>query len=354
MRNKISTYWWCQILGWGAYTLVWTFFYFAIRSKPQPYFFQSLFTDAILGLIITHIMRTVIKGFNIMRFDLQKQISLLLLTALVFAFIDSLVFVSIINFFNWELPQLKQFSYLNRVVRSLLTTSLFYIIWNFIYFTYHYIQKGRIDELDKIRLQSLVKELELKTIKSHINPHFIFNALNSIRALVDENPQRARTAITELSNILRSSMHSEKLELAPFERELNIVKDYLALEHIRFEERLQVEYDIDEDTLDQPIPPMMLQTLVENAIKHGIGQQMNGGTIKIVSDFNENYHELIVQNSGTLKIENNTEGFGITSTQTRLNLLYGKDAKFELKAIDEHTVQAKVRLPVQVEKNIFK
>jgi sensor histidine kinase YesM len=171
-------------------------------------------------------MRTVIKGFNIMRFDLQKQISLLLLTALVFAFIDSLVFVSIINFFNWELPQLKQFSYLNRVVSSLLSTSLFYINRNFIYFTYHYIQDGRRDELDKIRLQSLVKELELKTIKSHINPHFIFNALNSIRALVDENPQRARTAITELSNILRSSMHSEKLELAPFERELNIVKDY--------------------------------------------------------------------------------------------------------------------------------
>src|SRR5205085_9378123 len=102
------------------------------------------------------------------------------------------------------------------------------------------------------------KELELKTIKSHINPHFIFNALNSIRALVDENPERARTAITELSNILRSSMQAEKLETVPFERELNIVKDYLALEHIRFEDRLRIEYQIDEDTLDQPVPPMKI------------------------------------------------------------------------------------------------
>ncbi|RTL47774.1 MAG: sensor histidine kinase [Sphingobacteriales bacterium] len=348
MRNKISTYWWCQILGWSAYTLVWTFFYFAIRSKPQPFFFQSLFTDAFLGLVITHLMRMVIKGFDLIRFDLQKQIFLLLITALVFALLDSLVFVSLIGLFNWELPQLKQYSFGNRVARALLTTFLFYLIWNFIYFTYHYIQKSRRDELDKIRLQSLVKELELKTIKSHINPHFIFNALNSIRALVDENPQRARTAITELSNILRSSMQSEKLELAPFERELNIVKDYLALEHIRFEERLQVEYDIDEDTLEQPIPPMMLQTLVENAIKHGISQQRDGGIIKIISNFKENHHELIVQNSGTLNSQNNTEGFGITSTLTRLNLLYGKEAKFELNTISDEMVEAKVILPVQV------
>ena len=131
-----------------------------------------------------------------------------------------------------------------------------------------------------MKLEALVKELELKTIKSHINPHFIFNALNSIRALIDENPSRASNAITELSNILRSSMQAEKLETVPFEKELNIVKDYLALEHIRFEDRLKIEYEIDEDTLDQPVP-MMLQTLVENAIKHGIGKQINGGVVKI-------------------------------------------------------------------------
>ena len=104
--------------------------------------------------------------------------------------------------------------------------------------------------MDTLRLESLVKELELQTIKAHINPHFIFNSLNSIRALVDENPQRARKAVTELSNILRSSMQSEKMETVPLEKELYIVKDYLALENMRFEDRLRVEYEIDEDTLD--------------------------------------------------------------------------------------------------------
>ncbi|MEO8172335.1 MAG: histidine kinase, partial [Sediminibacterium sp.] len=203
-------------------------------------------------------------------------------------------------------------------------------------------------EIQKAKLESLVKELELKTIKSHINPHFIFNALNSIRALVDENPERARTAITELSNILRSSMQAEKMETVPFERELNIVKDYLALEHIRFEDRLQVEYDIDEDTLDQPVPPMMLQTLVENAIKHGIGKQKSGGFIRVISDYRDNHHELVVQNTGQLNGNSaNGDGFGITSTRNRLKLLFGGKATFEIRNTENDMVEAKVKMPVQ-------
>jgi len=189
--------------------------------------------------------------------------------------------------------------------------------------------------------------MELKTIKSHINPHFIFNALNSIRALVDENPERARTAITELSNLLRSSMQAEKQETVPFERELNIVKDYLALEHIRFEDRLKVEYDIDEDTLDQPIPPMMLQTLVENAIKHGLSKAKEGGMIRIISDFRESHHELIVQNTGTITEIADSQGFGLKSTRSRLKLLFGDKARFTIEDKGNNWVEAKIIMPVQ-------
>jgi LytS/YehU family sensor histidine kinase len=195
----------------------------------------------------------------------------------------------------------------------------------------------------------VVKSLELKTIKSHINPHFIFNALNSIRALVDENPERARRAITELSNILRSSMQAEKMETVPLKQELDIVKDYLALEHMRFEERLQIEMDIDEDTLNQPIPPMMLQTLVENAIKHGISKQINGGVIRIISDFKENHYELTVQNSGTLngQVTYTSDGFGIKSTQDRLNLLYQGKAHFKIMNVSGATmVESKIIMPL--------
>jgi len=346
--KKLSAYWWCQIGGWSSYVLINTFFYFTIRTKPSPHFFSSVLLDAFVGVVITHLMRILIRKANLVNLDLRRQIISMFLTTLVFAITFSIVIMRADEVFNLESDMWKEYTFWNKVMRASFGYFLFLLIWNFIYFTYHYVEKTRKEKLDKVRLESLVKELELKTIKSHINPHFIFNALNSIRALVDENPERARTATTELSNILRSSMQSEKLETAPLERELNIVKDYLELEHIRFEDRLKVEYDIDEDTLDQHVPPMMLQTLVENAIKHGISRQISGGKIKIISDFKDNHHELIVQNTGTLESENNTEGFGIVSTQNRLKLLYGGKADFAIRNVNGNMVEAKVVMPVTI------
>lgn len=199
--------------------------------------------------------------------------------------------------------------------------------------------------MDTIKLEALVKSLELKTIKANINPHFIFNALNGIRALIDEDPARARKAVTELSNILRSSLNAEKGETVSLEDELKIVKDYLALENMRFEDRLKIEYEIDDDTLDQQVPPMMLQTLVENAIKHGISKNVRGGMVRIISDFTGNFHELAVQNTGHLNGGLSHQGFGLSSTQDRLSLLYGEKAKFEIKQINPDLVEAKVLIP---------
>ena len=200
-------------------------------------------------------------------------------------------------------------------------------LWLLIYMVWHYLVRNQKDQLDKIKLAKTVQELELKTIKSHINPHFIFNSLNSIRALVEENPRRARTAITELSNILRSSLQVEKMETVPLERELSIVKDYLALEQMRFEERLKVTFDIDPKTLELVLPPMMLQTLVENAIKHGINKRVNGGVINIISRIVNHQFEIIIENTGRLekKVE---DGFGFTSTRDRLKFLYNGKAHF--------------------------
>jgi two-component system, LytTR family, sensor kinase len=306
-----------------------------------------LFLDAAVGFTMTHTMRLIFKGTKVLTLPIKQQIIYIISSTLFFAFAWAFLVVAAESQLKWEMPQMAEYTIINKTIRTSLGCFLFLAIWNLIYFSYHFVMKSRQDQLDRMRLQSTVKELELKTIKAHINPHFIFNALNSIRALVDENPGRARTAITELSNILRSSMQAEKAETTPLEKELNIVKDYLALEHIRFEDRLRVEYEIDEDTLDQPVPPMMLQTLVENAIKHGISKHKDGGSIKIISDFRNDKHELIVQNTGKLNGSANNEGFGLTSTQNRLKLLYGSRASFQISDRNGNIVEAKVLMPVE-------
>ena len=372
IMSRNTRYWLFQLGGWGLFALINIFFAFSFdklnKVDDRIFFFARLGIFVLMGIVITHVMRYVIIGLNFLQRRLERQLLYFILTTLVFAFLVSFLNIellirlsdkSILN--NVDLLSDNEKKVLRNVGNSYSMNKLlvvlsgafyffiYFFIWNLIYFTYHFITKSQKQQLDTLKLEALVKELELKTIKAHINPHFIFNSLNGIRALIDEDPNRARNAITELSNILRSSMQTDKLESVSLEKELNIVKDYLALENMRFEDRLHVEYEIDEDTLDQKVPPMMLQTLVENAIKHGISKQISGGKIRIVSDFKDSYHELAVQNTG--KLVNGTakgEGFGLPSTLNRLSLLYGERARFSIKQVTSEIVEARVLLPLQM------
>lgn len=345
LKNKYA-YWWCQLIGWLFYASVIIFFTKTFNQEINTLVIKRLSLNIILGFISTHFLRIIIKEFKLLppiKSNMWLKIALAITaTCVLYSFLNSVI-VEALQWYNPD-PKIKA-TISKRFVLYLIDLSPILFAWASIYYVWHYVLANRKNEIDRIRLETLVKELELKTIKSHINPHFIFNALNSIRALVDENPQRARNAITELSNILRSSMQAEKVETTTLEKELSIVEDYLALESIRFEDRLRVSFDIDEDTKDQPVPPMMLQTLVENAIKHGISKRIDGGEIKIISDFVDNHYELVVQNTGQLEGEVNSEGFGITSTYNRLNLLFGKKATFTLKNM-EGKVEAKIIMPV--------
>ncbi len=346
MKKKISTYWVCQLGGWGANIAISSFYYFNLSVRKIDHFFLLISISVLLGILFTHMMRMVIKEYRFLEKPIQKQILYFILVTIVFAIIYACADTGLEKTFQLRDYEGPKISLLNEITRNAINNFFLLFIWNLLYYIFHYVERTRRQEVDTLKLQSLVKELELKTIKSHINPHFIFNALNSIRALVDENPSRARTAITELSNILRSSMQTEQLETVPLERELNIVRDYLALEKMRFEERLSIELDINEDTLQQPVPPMMLQTLVENAIKHGISKKVNGGTIRVISDFVNNQHELVVQNSGQLGEYSNGNGFGLRSTEDRLNLLYQGKASFAIKNMDNEMVESRITMPV--------
>jgi two-component system LytT family sensor kinase len=346
--KKISAYWWCQIAGWGANLLVNVFFSWTFRGEITTLFLWRVLILTALGLLLTHLMRTVLLRLNVLQKSFEKQtvyfVTITASVSFLLAFLQQLFYSK----FDLYEPNEIKFSFTSRLIGNTFNSFVTLLVWNLIYFIYHYVERVRNQQIESLKAESLIRDLQLQTIKSHINPHFIFNSLNSIRALVDENPSRARTAITELSNILRSSMQAEKAETVPFEKELNIVKDYLALEQMRFEERLKVRFDIDEDTLDQPVPPMMLQTLVENAIKHGISKNIAGGEVQIVSRFNNFHHVLIVRNTGKLNGSYNNGGFGVSSTLDRLKLMFGDKASFVLKNTHDTQVEAIVQMPVNV------
>lgn len=345
MRNHNTIYWIFQLTGWSLYCLVYSFFYLTIRTHPQRFFFEQLITHVLIGLLLTHLMRVVIQKAGILKKEIKKQILAFVLVSLCFAFLIGVSIVAIEILLHIQTEQLKPYAFMNIAVRFAFSYFHFVLLWNLIYFTYHYIEKTKQQQIDQVRLENLLKELEIKTIKAHINPHFIFNSLNSIRALVVEEPVTARSAITQLSNILRNSMQFDKTEKTLFENEFNIVKDYLSLEKLRFEERLDVVFDIEEDTLDHAVPPMILQVLVENALKYGVHEDVKGGTITIRSIYDQDWHILTVQSTGNFEQYAELEGATIISLKSRLSLLYGGSAVFYLKQLKDGLIEACVRIP---------
>lgn len=305
--------------------------------------FTSIIITCFLGLAGSHLMRMVHHRVRIFERPFKYQIFYFLGITMLASILFGALALAFGNA-NPE-PEKKEISFIAKLSFSSLGYAWLFLFWNLGYYFYHLLDKNRKEKVNNLELQSLVKTMELRNIKSQINPHFIFNSLNSIRALVDENPQQARDAITRLSNILRSSLTSGNMETVPLQKELSIVKDYLALEQMRFEERLIVHLDVDNDTLVRPIPPMMLQNLVENAIKHGISKRMEGGYVKIISKMVNGKHELRVKNSGQLLKPEDTTGFGLKSTQDRLKLLYNGKAAFKIYNTSEDEVESCIQIP---------
>lgn len=345
--RRLSRYWVFQFAGWGLFALI-HIFYVLLFNRYETASLQRIFFYLEVGIIFTHFMREVILRSSLLLKDLGSQILTFLLFTIVFSFFITCVVSPFEHLFHLRLnAEGRPYSYLSLFITNFIQFIPLLLMWNAIYFMYHFVMKTRKQELDTIKLEALVRQLEVQTIKAHINPHFIFNSLNGIKALIDEEPQRARQSISQLSTILRSSLSAEKSDTVELVKELEIVKAYLDLESMRFEERLKVEIDVDEATLNNQVPPMMLQTLVENAIKHGISKQVKGGIVKIVSDIRGGQHELLVQNTGHLNgAAKAGGGFGISSTKDRLQILYGDKASFEIRQADPTLVEAKVLMPI--------
>lgn len=344
--NKSTLYWLLQVLGWGSFAVV-NILFASLSEGISPVQTWAFVVLSAFYLVSTHAFRLLVKSFgwfklSVFRLLLQGLFAVFLLA------VGNVLAQIVINLAFGTLNPGADFRALVISV-NLFVSSLYYGFWVLLYFVFHFLDNYNTT----LRYEAKINEIRLNHLKSQLNPHFIFNALNSVRALVDEDPVKAKSAITQISNMLRFSLMLDKKQVIDFSDELATVKDYLALESIRFEERLQVEYQIDAAAYSYKIPPMMLQTIVENAIKHGISNLVKGGLIEIKC--REGLQEELyiqVKNSGhyqpkPLSNQKEEEGHGIENTQQRLSLLFGDKASFRIFNSGDQFVITEIKIPKQ-------
>ncbi len=218
--------------------------------------------------------------------------------------------------------------------------------WTIFYMSVKIAAKLNANRLERAELNSTLKQAQLNTLKGQINPHFMFNSLNNIRGLMLEDVEKSRDMLTKLSEMLRYSLTKNDVNAIALEEELEMVDNYIALSKIQFENRLSFTKEIQKDTLDIQIPPMIIQLLVENAAKHGISNLKSGGSIKLITARNGESLVIKVVNTGKLMIAQSSTQLGLKNIKQRLRLLYGTSASFSLKEENEKVV-ATINIPLK-------
>jgi two-component system, LytTR family, sensor kinase len=345
--KELLKYWSCQVFGWGAFVAL-SLVNSAARNDSAAQ--STMVADVLFGVLalsVTHLSREYIYKRLWSTLPTEKLVPRVLTSIGAQSMLLGTVYC-------FALDTLYHQSFLQEAGARF--TGVFFVAllmigsWHLIYFIVKFIQRNRNLLIDRLQMENNVKSLQIKSIKNNLQPHFIFNALNSIRALVDEDPSRARDSITQLSNILRSSIMADRVETVPMHKELEIVKDYLSLEGIRYEERLSCNYEVHSNTLQLPVPPLMLQTLCENSIKHGISATSEGGHIFLKSRIEGAQHLITIRNSGQYSperiVQDSNSGFGLKSTKERLMFLFGPEASMTIANISVNEVELNIIIPI--------
>ncbi|MFT4031660.1 MAG: histidine kinase [Siphonobacter sp.] len=345
MAEKEKIYWIFQLIGWPLWLSNDLLTYSLEYDTENWLLVLNYVVNIVLCIFLTHQYRRWVKKQNWDPTDYKKGLVRIAMTALVLA--------CVMTIFNvpFDLFTVDAVAQEGHILSFLFFWGKPMLIWLLFYHIFQYLESARKIAVEKVKLESLAKETEAKVLRAQLNPHFMFNALNSIRALILEDPDRAQKGITQLSNILRSSLLADRRQTVTLGEEMRTVDDYLALEKIRYEERLEVRRNVYPDTANCLVPPMMLQTLVENAIKHGVSKPIKGGFVSIEARLQQNKLDICISNTGVLQ-DTESGGFGLKNTERRLKLLFGEGAEFKIYQSAKDVVCAEVVIPMQNPKPI--
>jgi hypothetical protein len=344
-------YWVCQATGWGGYTVT--------RILAAIVYLHLGWLQAIaevvllngLALMLTHLLRPVMKRG---RWGSLGKLALMARIAAVSAVLGILLgvatqFTSLVAFQDPSRLGIDASIRFGPVILFWLNTLnwiAIFAIWQALYRVAITLRQHKSAELRQSELVRALQLAELRLLKSQLNPHFMFNALNAVRSLIAEDARRAQDAVTRLANTLRYTLTAGQEEVVTLRRELEIVEDYLEIESLRFEDRLTVRCNVTSAARDVRIPVMMLQTLVENAIKHGIAELPEGGELKIDGEIENGALILQVENPRPAKKSaSDSSGIGLRNAADRLRLLFGADAHLDVDLSNPTLATTRIRIP---------
>ncbi len=337
----------CQFIGWTLVAGV-----AQLLGGPS---LETLWTATLIvvtGFAASHALRALIKRGHWLDRPLGAWVPRLAAATLALALAWWFVVDVVINLIHSDTTLLDamrstlfgDFLGLNRL-SALIHVSIL-ALWAALYVAGNALRRYREAEVIAWQRTAEVREAELRALHAQLNPHFLFNALNSLRALIAEQPAQAQDAVTRLARLLRYTLRTSQVETVALDAELEAVRDYLALEKLRFEDRLQLELTVSPGAEAMRVPPLLVLTLVENAVKHGVAPRPEGGFVSLNARVKGELLTLTVRNPGTLlPASTDSEGHGLRNVRERLRLLYGGDAALQVSTGDGAEVEAEVYLP---------
>ncbi|MFT7561437.1 MAG: two-component system LytT family sensor kinase [Flavobacteriales bacterium] len=341
-----------QLASWSAFGLLHLVFSSSFSGYNTNNLYNALYIST-SGYIFSYLLRAVLRHEKVERYSNKKLISYALIYVLS---AGALWEVSIILF------HVNIIGYYRATDISFVATIFYFayyssilILWSLIYLGVKILKHRQNEKLEKLELKISLKEAQLNNLKWQMNPHFLFNSLNSVKALISEDVQKSKHMITVMASLLRYTLSNSEKTTVTFKAELEYTEAYLQLEKVRLEERLKFTIEIPDTLLHAKVLPMSVQTLAENAIKHGIATLPKGGNLHIYTQTQSDTLLIYMVNSGVLSPQNtalsNTKvtantGTGLQNTRERLQLVFGKMASIKLTQINEHSVETLMTIPL--------
>jgi two-component system, LytTR family, sensor kinase len=232
-----------------------------------------------------------------------------------------------------------------------LAFSVFFFLWCTLYFSTKHWQQAAHEKARLVRAESEARQARLSALRYQLNPHFLFNSLNAASTLVLEgNTQAATRILAQIGELLRTTLDNDVAAEISLSQELAFVEQYLAIEQTRLGEKLRVEMSISPNTRDAVVPSMLLQPLVENAVRHGVAPSIEGGTVAIATTIHDDCLLMTIRNSGPRTAaptvgNKASNGIGLTNTAERLRTSYGDDQRFLARSLADGGYEATIEIP---------